>query len=83
MNKKLIVVLMICLIALLGASVGVTYAWLTSTGSDTIEYTVGDVSYTITGEVDDSIGWRKAIKYALSENPIEEGQDGQIDWFRM
>lgn len=54
MNKKLIVVLMICLIALLGASVGVTYAWLTSTGSDTIEYTVGDVSYTITGEVDDS-----------------------------
>ncbi len=36
-----------------------------------------------TGEVDDSIGWRKAIKYALSENPTEEGQDGQIDWFRM
>jgi hypothetical protein len=54
MNKKLIVVLMISLIALLGASVGVTYAWLTSTGSDTIEYTVGDVSYTITGKVDAS-----------------------------
>ena len=54
MNKKLIVVLMICLIALLGASVGVTYAWLTSTGSKTIEYTVGDVSYTITGKVDAS-----------------------------
>jgi hypothetical protein len=54
MNKKLIVVLMISLIALLGASVGVTYAWLTSTGSDKIEYTVGDVSYTITGKVDAS-----------------------------
>ena len=54
MNKKLIVVLMISLIALLGAFVGVTYAWLTSTGSKTIEYTVGDVSYTIIGKVDAS-----------------------------
>ena len=54
MNKKLIVVLIISLIALIGASVGVTYAWLTSTGSDTIEYTVGKVSYTINGEVDAS-----------------------------
>jgi hypothetical protein len=54
MNKKLIVVLMISLIALIGASVGVTYAWLTSTGNKTIEYTVGDVSYTITGKVDAS-----------------------------
>jgi hypothetical protein len=54
MNKKLILVLIISLIALLGASVGVTYAWLTSTGSDTIEYTVGDVSYTITAKVDAS-----------------------------
>lgn len=54
MNKKLIVVLIISLIALLGASVGVTYAWLTSTGNKTIEYTVGKVSYTITGKVDAS-----------------------------
>ena len=36
-----------------------------------------------TGGVDDRRGWRKAIKYALSENPVEEIQQNQIDWFRM
>lgn len=36
-----------------------------------------------TGGADDRRGWRRAIKYALSENPVEETQDGQIDWFRM
>ncbi len=36
-----------------------------------------------TGGADDRRGWRKAIKYALSENPVEEVQQSQIDWFRM
>ncbi|MCC0639042.1 DUF3780 domain-containing protein [Clostridioides sp. ES-W-0017-02] len=36
-----------------------------------------------TGGADDRRGWRKAIKYALSENPVEEVQESQIDWFRM
>lgn len=36
-----------------------------------------------TGGADDRRGWRKAIKYALSENPVEEVQVNQIDWFRM
>lgn len=36
-----------------------------------------------TGGADDRRGWRRAIKYALSENPVEEVQEGQIDWFRM
>lgn len=32
-----------------------------------------------TGGVDDRRGWRKAIKYALSENPV--GEETQINWF--
>ena len=51
MNKKLIVFLVVCIVVLLGTATGITFAWLTSTGSGTIEYTVGDVSYTVTGEV--------------------------------
>ncbi len=51
MNKKLIIFLVVCIVVLLGAATGITFAWLTSTGSKTIEYTVGDVSYTVTGEV--------------------------------
>lgn len=51
MNKKLIVFLVVCIIVLLGTATGISFAWLTSTGSGTIEYTVGDVSYTVTGEV--------------------------------
>ena len=51
MNKKLIVFLSIALIIIFAAATGITYAWLTSTGNATIEYTVGDVSYTVTGNV--------------------------------
>lgn len=51
MNKKLIVFLVVCIVVLLGTATGITFAWLTSTGSGTIEYTVGDVSYTVTGQV--------------------------------
>jgi hypothetical protein len=51
MNKKLIVFLVVCIVVLLGTATGISFAWLTSTGSGTIEYTVGDVSYTVTGEV--------------------------------
>lgn len=36
-----------------------------------------------TGGVDDRRGWRRAIKYALSENHVEEDHQSQIDWFRM
>ena len=34
-----------------------------------------------TGGAYDRNGWRRAIKYALSENPIEETEDSQMDWF--
>lgn len=43
-------------------------------------YTMTNAS---TGGAYDRRGWRKAIKYALSENPVEEVQSNQIDWFGM
>lgn len=36
-----------------------------------------------TGGAYDRRGWRRAIKYALSENPVEEIQKNQVDWFGM
>ena len=36
-----------------------------------------------TGGAYDRNGWRRAIKYALSENPIEETEDSQMDWFGL
>ena len=50
MNKKIVIALSLILVALIAASSVVTYAWLTSTGtSDSINYKVGDINYTITG----------------------------------
>lgn len=50
MNKKIVIALSLILIALIVASSVVTYAWLTSTGtSDSINYKVGDINYTIEG----------------------------------
>lgn len=51
MNKKLIVFLVVCIVVLLGAATGITFAWLTSTGSATINYKVGEVAYTVKGNV--------------------------------
>ena len=36
-----------------------------------------------TGGVDDRRGWRRAIKYALTENPIEEEKTGQMNLFKL
>ena len=50
MNKKIVIALSLILVALIAASSVVTYAWLTSTGtSNSINYKVGDINYTITG----------------------------------
>lgn len=50
MNKKIVIVLSLILVALIAASSVVTYAWLTSTGtSNSINYKVGDINYTIEG----------------------------------
>lgn len=48
MNKKIILVLSLLLVAIFGVIGGATYAWLTDTGSsDEIHYKVGNVDYTI------------------------------------
>lgn len=50
MNKKIVLVLSLILLVLIGAFTTITYAWLTSTGSsDSIDYKVGNIDYTITG----------------------------------
>jgi hypothetical protein len=50
MNKKIVIALSLILVALIAASSVVTYAWLTSKGSsDSINYKVGEINYTITG----------------------------------
>lgn len=50
MNKKIVIALSLILVALIAASSVVTYAWLTSTGtSNSINYKVGDINYTIEG----------------------------------
>lgn len=33
----------------------------------------------MTGHVDDKRGWRKAIRYALTENPVDDGKSRQLD----
>lgn len=37
----------------------------------------------ITGHADDKRGWRKAIRYALTENPIDDGDKSQGNIFEM
>ena len=54
MNKKIVLALSLILLVLVGAFTTITYAWLTSTGSsDSINYKVGNIDYTITGPVID------------------------------
>lgn len=47
MKKKLIFLSTLLVVALIGL-IGTTVAWLTSTGSSTTDFTVGDVTYEIT-----------------------------------
>lgn len=36
-----------------------------------------------TGHADDKMGWRKAIRYAITENPIEDKSKGQMNLFSL
>ena len=53
--------------------------WL---GLDTAErWWLYTMTYAASGGAYDRNGWRRAIKYALSENPVEEIEDIQLDLF--
>lgn len=36
-----------------------------------------------TGHADDKRGWRKAIRYAITENPVDEEKKGQLNIFDL
>ena len=53
-------------------------------GLDIVErWWLYNITNAATGGVDDRRGWRKAIKYALTENPIEEESQGQLNLFKL
>jgi hypothetical protein len=37
----------------------------------------------VTGQADDKRGWRKAIRYALTENPIDDEKHKQLNIFDL
>ena len=37
----------------------------------------------VTGHADDKRGWRKAIRYALTENPIDDEKHKQLNIFDL